>query len=111
MAWLYLALAIGFEVSGTISLKLSDGLSKIEFAGLTVIAYIISFAFLGLCLRTIPVGGAYAIWAGIGTALIAVIGILWFDEPAGAARITCLGLIIIGVVGLHLLDSDAANAS
>jgi len=111
MAWFYLALAIGFEVSGTVSLKLSEGLTKLGYVGLTTAAYVVSFAFLGLCLRTVPVSVAYAVWAGVGTALIAVVGMLWFKEPAGAARLACLGLIVIGVVGLHVLNGGATESS
>lgn len=65
-------------------------------------AYAISFVFLALAVKVIPISVAYAVWSGVGTALIATIGILWFREPVSAAKLVFLGIIVIGVVGLQL---------
>ncbi len=102
MSLFYLTLAIIFEVSGTICMKLSQGFTKMVPSILMIILYIISFCFLTMALKKIDVSIAYAIWAGMGTALIATVGILWFKEPISALKIISLGLIIIGVVGLNL---------
>ena len=106
--WIYLALAILFEVVGTVSLKLSDGLTRLVPALVVAPAYLASFALLALTLKTMPVSVAYAIWAALGTALVAVVGIVYFREAAGVLKLACLALIIVGVVGLHLSDRLAA---
>lgn len=102
MAWFLLACAIVFEVTGTVALKLSEGLSRLAPSLVMVPAYGISFACLAFAVKTIPISVAYAIWAAVGTALIAGVGIAWFREPVTAAKLVFLGLIVIGVVGLHL---------
>ncbi|TVR97709.1 MAG: QacE family quaternary ammonium compound efflux SMR transporter [Rhodospirillales bacterium] len=107
MAWFLLACAIAFEVTGTVALKLSEGLSRLVPSLVMVPAYGVSFACLAFAVKTIPISVAYAIWAAVGTALIAAIGIAWFREPVTAAKLVFLGLIIVGVVGLHI----ASNAS
>ena len=108
-AWLALSLAIVLEVSGTTCLKLAEGFSRpLPTAGV-VVFYITSFFMLGLALRTMNVGTAYAIWAGVGTALVTVIGIVAFKEPATAVRFGCITLIIAGVVGLHLFEAPGGG--
>ena len=102
MHWLYLALAILLEVAGTTSMKLSEGFTRLVPTVLLVVFYALSFSLMTLALKRIDVGVAYAIWSGIGTALIAGIGIVWFQEPATAVKMVSLGLIIAGVVGLNL---------
>lgn len=102
MTWLYLALAILFEVSGTTCMKLSEGFTKTVPSILLFVFYTLSFSMLTLALKKIDVSLAYAVWSGVGTALIATIGVLWFKEPATAIKLISLGLIIIGVVGLNL---------
>ena len=102
MHWLYLAVAIVFEVGGTACMKLSEGLTKPVFAVLIFVLYGISFVLFALALKKIDLGLSYAIWAGIGTAAIAVIGYIWFKEPMGPLRIGSIALIVIGVVGLNL---------
>ena len=102
MHWVYLALAIVFEVGGTTCMKLSEGLTKPVFAVLIFVLYAISFLALTLALKKIDLGLSYAIWAGVGTAAIALIGYIWFKEPMGAIKIGSIVLIIIGVVGLNL---------
>jgi small multidrug resistance pump len=102
MTWLYLALAILLEVSGTTCMKLSEGFTKVVPSILLFVFYTLSFAMLTLALKKLDVSIAYAVWSGVGTALIAAIGVLWFREPATALKFISLGLIIIGVVGLNL---------
>ena len=102
MHWVYLGLAIAFEVGGTTCMKLSQGMTKPIFAALIFVLYGISFWMLTFALKKLDLGLSYAIWAGIGTAVIAVIGYLWFKEPMGPLKIGSIVLIIIGVVGLNL---------
>ena len=102
MNWLMLYAAIGFEVVGTTSLKLSDGLTRPGYFALCLALYGTSFALLAIALKAIPVSVAYAIWSGAGTVLIALIGILWFQEAASPLRILFIAMILIGAVGLNL---------
>jgi len=102
MGWLYLVIAICLEVSGTTSMKLSQGFTRTLFTVLTFIFYGLSFTFLSLTLRQLEIGVAYAIWSGLGTALIAVIGSLWFKESVTLVKVISMALIIIGVIGLNL---------
>ena len=102
MYWIYLILAIGLEVAGTTSMKLSQGFSKMVPSITMFICYIGSLSFLTLALKKIEVGTAYAIWSGIGTAAIAIIGIALFSEDLNAIKIVSITLIIAGVVGLNL---------
>lgn len=102
MAWLYLFLAIILEIAGTTSMKLSEGFSRLLPSILLFVFYALSFVAVTYALKEIDVSVAYAVWSGLGTALITVIGILWFDEPVTAAKLISIGLIIIGVVGLNL---------
>ncbi len=100
--WLILAAAILLEVAGTTSLKLSAGLSKLIPSLLMVFFYIASVGALAIAVKKIEVGVAYAIWAGVGTALIAIIGIALFKESATIFKFVSISLIIAGVVGLNL---------
>ena len=102
MSYLYLFLAIGCEVAGTTCMKLSESLTRLVPSILMFALYGLSLALLTLALRGIPVGVAYAVWAGLGTAIIAVVAMVAFHEPLTTAKIVCLGLIILGVVGLNL---------
>jgi small multidrug resistance pump len=99
---LYLAAAIVLEICGTTSLKLSDGFTRVGPAVAVVLCYAASFALLSFALRAIQLSIAYALWSGVGTAIVAAIGIVWFGEPAGAWKLLSLALIVLGVVGLHL---------
>lgn len=98
-------MAILFEVTGTTFMKLSEGFTKALPSILMVVFYALSLGLLTLALKKIDVSIAYAIWAGMGTLLIATIGILWFKEPVNALKIISLGLVIIGVIGLNLSNS------
>ncbi len=100
--WILLLLAILFEVSGTASMKMSEGFSRIWWGVAMVVFYIVSFAMLTLALKKIDVSVAYAIWSGVGTALIAIIGVYYFKEPLTAIKLASITLIIAGVVGLNL---------
>jgi small multidrug resistance pump len=102
MTWLYLILAILLEVSGTTCMKLSQGFTKLVPSILLFVFYSLSMGMLTLALKRIDVSVAYAVWSGVGTALIATIGVLWFKEPVTALKLISLGLIILGVVGLNL---------
>lgn len=102
MAWLYLALAIVSEVAGTTSMKLSEGFTRPGWAVGIFVFYGLSIYLLTLSLKTIDVSVSYAIWAGLGTALIASIGVLVFGEPLTALKMVSLALIVAGVVGLNL---------
>ena len=102
MSILYLAAAIVLEICGTTSLKLSEGFTRIGPTAAVVICYAVSFALLSFALRGIDLSIAYAVWSGVGTAIVAAIGILWFHEPAGAWKLLSLAMIVLGVVGLHL---------
>jgi small multidrug resistance pump len=102
MHWIYLALAIVFEVAGTTCMKLSAGFTRTVPAVLMEAFYCICFFFLTLALKRIDVGVAYAVWSGIGVALIASIGVLYFREPATVLKLIGLLAIIGGVVALNL---------
>jgi small multidrug resistance pump len=105
-SWLYLAAAIVLEVAGTTSMKLSHGFAKLLPSVLIFVFYGLSFAALTLALRRIDLSVAYAVWAGLGTALIAVIAIVYFREPLTLIKVGSLGLIVAGVVGLHLSGAE-----
>lgn len=100
MTWLYLIVAIVFEVGWALTMKLSDGLSKLPYAAATAVLYLLSVVFLSLATRKMDVGVAYAIWAGSGAALIALAGIAFFKEPVGALKLVSVALVCAGIVGL-----------
>lgn len=100
-AWFYLSGAILFEVAGTTCMKLSRGFTEITPSILMFALYACAFALNTVAVKTIELSVAYAIWSGVGTALTAAIGILYFREPASTVKMVSLGLIVIGVIGLH----------
>lgn len=104
MAWLYLVLAILAEVAGTTSMKMSEGFTKLVPSLSVVVFYALSIGLLGLSLKKMDVSVAYAVWSGLGVAVIAVIGVMWFDEPVTALKLLSLALIVAGVVGLNIGD-------
>ena len=104
MFWLFVSCAIALEVTGTISLKLSAGFTKPMFVAVTVVGYLASFACLGLALKGLPVSTVYAIWAGVGTALVAIIGMVFLSETANMIKFARITLIVLGVIGLHLAE-------
>lgn len=109
MAYLFLALAIILEFCGTICMKLSDGFSKpLPVVG-TCLAYIACFYFLSLSLKTIPLGIAYAVWAGLGLVLSNVIAVVFFKQHFDLAAGIGIALILAGVIVLNLFSSASAH--
>ncbi|UXY26839.1 DMT family transporter [Streptomyces sp. HUAS TT20] len=102
MGYLLLAGAIAAEVAATTAMKYSDGFSRLWPSLLTALGYVLSFALLARTLKTVSIGTAYAIWAGVGTATIAVIGLTLFGEGLSVAKVAGIALIIGGVVVLNL---------
>jgi small multidrug resistance pump len=99
---LFLAVAILLEITGTTALKLSDGFTRLVPSIVVAVGYALSFFALSRALRGIDLSTAYAVWSGVGTALVAAIGMLWLGEPAGIWKLASLALIVVGVAGLHL---------
>ncbi len=102
MSWLLLVLAGLFEIGWAIGLKYTEGFTRPLPTVLTVAAMAISLGLLGLAMRTLPVGTAYAVWVGIGAAGTVILGIVLLNEPANAARLVSVALILAGVIGLKL---------
>ncbi|HET7921504.1 MAG TPA: quaternary ammonium compound efflux SMR transporter SugE [Gammaproteobacteria bacterium] len=105
MAWLVLIVAGLFEVGWAIGLKYTVGFTKLLPTTLTVAAMVISMALLGWAARSLPMGTAYAVWTGIGVIGTVLLGILLFGESVQPLRLACIGLIVIGILGLKFLDS------
>ncbi|EKQ52266.1 MAG: cation/cationic drug transporter [Clostridium sp. Maddingley MBC34-26] len=103
--WIYLILAIIFEVSGTISMKLSEGFSNIKYAIVMLVFYILSLSTLTLALKKIPIGVAYATWSGVGIILLSIIGTVLFKETINLQKVVFIALIIVGVIGLNLTST------
>ena len=103
MPWILLLVAGLFEVGWAIGLKYTEGFSRLVPSLLTVGAMIVSLGLLGLALRDLPVGTAYAVWTGVGAVGMAALGIVLFGDPATVGRLTCIGLIVAGIVGLKLV--------
>lgn len=104
MHWLFLIIAGVFETCWAVSLKLSNGFTKLVPSILTVAGMVVSFYFLSLSLKSLPLGTAYAIWTGIGTTGTVILGILLFRETISVLQIICVSLIITGIIGLKLLS-------
>lgn len=102
MAWLYLFVAGLFEVGWAIGLKYTQGFTRLVPTMLTLASMVVSLGLLGIVLKSLPVGTAYAVWTGIGTIGTATLGIVLLNEPASALRLACIGLIVAGIVGLKL---------
>ncbi len=102
MAWLLLLIAGLLEVGWAVGLKYTEGFTRLVPSVLTLSCMAASVGMLGLALKTLPMGTAYAVWTGIGAVGTAILGIVLFGDPAGAARIACIGLIVTGIVGLKL---------
>ena len=100
--WLYLIVAIVFEVAGTTAMKFSQGFTKTIPSVMMFVFYILSLVALTYALKKIDMSMAYAVWAGVGTALITLVGIVFFKEPSSMLKIVSIMFIIVGVVGLHL---------
>ena len=103
MAWVLLVIAGLFEIGWAIGLKYTEGFTRLVPSLFTVASMIVSLALLGLALKTLPVGTAYAVWTGVGAAGTALLGMALFGEPATAMRLACIGLILAGIVGLKIV--------
>jgi quaternary ammonium compound-resistance protein SugE len=103
MAWFYLLIAGLLEIGWAMGLKYTEGFTRLGPTLATIATMIASFAMLGLALRTLPLGTAYAVWTGIGTAGTVILGIVLLGEPATVARLSCIALIMAGVAGLRIL--------
>jgi quaternary ammonium compound-resistance protein SugE len=102
MPWTLLFLAGLFEVGWAIGLKYTEGFTKPVPTALTVVSMLVSIGSLGLAMRHLPVGTAYAVWTGIGTVGTVLLGIVLLGDSASAGRLACVGLIVLGIVGLKL---------
>src|SRR5262245_44252936 len=108
MAYLYLGIAIVAEVSGTAALKGSVGFTKLGPSLVVIVAYTIAFFFLALTLRTIPVGIAYAVWGGVGMALVVIAGAILFNEVPDLPTIIGVALILMGVMIVDTMSATTA---
>ena len=103
MAWFMLFVAGLMEIGWAIGLKYTEGFTRLTPSVLTLAAMAVSMALLGLALKTLPIGTAYAVWTGIGAVGTALLGIWLLGEPATVMRLACIGLIVSGIVGLKLV--------
>jgi quaternary ammonium compound-resistance protein SugE len=108
LAWLLLVAAGLLEIVWSVSMKASHGFTKLHFTTITLAAAWVSFWLLGLAMRQLPVGTAYAVWTGIGAVGAVVLGILVFGESLTVARIGCIALIVCGILGLKLFGGEGA---
>ncbi len=106
MPWLWLLIAGLIEIAWAIGLKYTEGWTRLGPSVVVIVLMAITYVFLGLAIKSIPVGTAYAIWTGIGAVGAAGLGIVLFHEPASPARLACIGLIVLGIVGLKLTTPD-----
>ena len=102
MAWIILTVAGLFEIGWAVGLKYTEGFTRPIPTLLTGVSLVASMVLLGWAIKTLPLGTAYAVWTGIGAVGTAIVGILLFKEPATAARLVCLALIVSGILGLKL---------
>ena len=102
MAWIILLLAGILEIGWAIGLKYTDGFTKLMPTVLTATSMVASVVLLGIAVRTLPLGTAYAVWTGVGTVGTVILGIVLFAEPATVIRLGCISLIIAGIAGLKL---------
>lgn len=106
MAWVYLFAAGLFEVGWAVALKKCEGFTKLWPSVAFVAAMAASLLLLGVALRSLPLGTAYAVWTGVGAVGTVVLGITLFGESASVARLACVGLIVAGIVGLKLVSAE-----
>ena len=102
LAAVILAIAIGIEVVSTALLPKAQGFTDPLWSGVVLAGYAVSIWLLTVVVRTMPVSVAYAIWSGVGTALVAVVGYFFLDEPLGWVKVASLAMIVVGVVGLNV---------
>lgn len=106
-SWVLLGLAILLEVAGTTSMKLSDGMQKVFPTVMIFVFYALAFVLMPFVMKKIEMSTVYAIWTGAGTVLVTLIGIAYFSESSNPYKMASIGLIGLGVVGLHLADKSA----
>jgi quaternary ammonium compound-resistance protein SugE len=111
MTWFILFVAGLLEIAWAVGLKYTEGFTRLWPTVATIVALVASMTFLGIALRTLPLGTAYAVWTGIGSVGTAVLGIVLFREPATVMRLVCIGLIVAGIIGLKLASSSQATGS
>ena len=111
MAWVILFVAGLFEIGWAVGLKYTAGFTRPWPTAATAAALLASMALLGIALRTLPLGTAYAVWTGIGSVGTAVLGIALFREPATVLRLLCIGLIVAGIIGLKLASTPTPSGS
>jgi quaternary ammonium compound-resistance protein SugE len=104
LPWILLVVAGLFEIGWAIGLKYTEGFTRPLPTVLTAASMVVSLVLLGIALRDLPVGTAYAVWTGIGAVGTATLGILLFGDPATLARLLCIGLIVAGIFGLKLVS-------
>ncbi len=109
MAWIVLVVAGLLEIGWAVGLKYTDGFTRLWPTLATLIALVASMGLLGVALRTLPLGTAYAVWTGIGSVGTAILGIILFREPATMLRLLCIGLIVAGIVGLKIATSSSPS--
>jgi small multidrug resistance pump len=105
VSWVILLFAIVFEVSGTLTLKFTEGMTRLWPTVLMFAFYLVSLFGLSTAVGRIPVGTAYAVWSGVGTLMVAVLGIVWLKEEVTVLRSVSMLLIVVGVAGLYLTGS------
>ncbi len=108
MAWIILFIAGLFEIGWAVGLKYTEGFTKLVPSVLTGVSLLLSMGLLGWAIKTLPLGTAYAVWTGVGAVGTAIVGIVLFKEPATAARLVCLGLIVAGILGLKVFSAPVA---
>jgi quaternary ammonium compound-resistance protein SugE len=106
VAWIILLIAGVFEIGWAVGLKFTEGFTKPIPTALTAISLVLSMVLLGWSVKTLPLGTAYAVWTGVGAVGTAIVGIILFKEPATAARLVCLGLIVAGILGLKVFSTQ-----
>lgn len=104
-SWICLLIAIVFGVCGTVCMKLSDGFQKLKPSLYLILFYTISFAALTLAVQGVDIGIVYAVWSGIGTILVAIIGVVLFHEYISVKKVISLLFVVIGVVGINLSNA------
>ena len=107
MAWVILILAGFFEIGWAVGLKYTEGFTRFWPTAGTVLAMVVSVWLLGLAMKSLPIGTAYAVWVGVGAVGTVILGIVLLGEPANAARLISVGLIIAGIIGLKLATPSA----
>lgn len=109
MPWLLLTLAVAAEVVGTTALKLSNGFTDWKWSSFSLLAYAVAFVFLAKVLQVLPIGVTYALWSGLGTAFVVLIGWVAFGQKLDAAALLGIALIVSGVLVLNLMSGSGSH--